>query len=98
MKDKRIKVSVVSYPDRKYLMMRYIDPMTRRHIARSTGTVNRRAAEKAAAKWEAELQEGRYQPDANVSWSAFRERYETDVLPSLAKSTGSMQITPVFQC
>ncbi len=33
----------------------------------------RRDAERAAAKWEAELQEGRYQEPSNISWKEFRE-------------------------
>ena len=45
---------------------------------------------KLAAKWEAELQEGRYQAPCNIGWAAFRERYEDEVLPGLAKKTGAM--------
>lgn len=95
MNNEQIKVSLVSYPDRKFWMMRYVDPVTRRHVARSTKTVNRREAEKIAAKWEAELQDGRYRPDDKVSWEAFRERYESDVAAGLAPKTASM-ISTVF--
>ena len=31
MTDNDIKVLVVKYPDRRFLMMRYIDPITGRH-------------------------------------------------------------------
>jgi integrase len=90
MKDNQIKVLVVAYPDRKFLIMRFTDPMSGRQVARSTGTTNRREAERIAAKWEAELREKRYRPDSRISWQAFREKYETEVLPSLAEKTGSM--------
>ena len=56
-----IKVHVARYGDRKNLMMRYTDLVTAKLVARSTGTTSKREAEKVAAKWEAELQEGRYQ-------------------------------------
>jgi hypothetical protein len=83
-----IKVHVVSY-GRKYLYMRYIDPVTETAVARSTRETRRREAEKVAAKWEAELQEGRYKSPLKVSWVEFRHRYEDEVLPSLAHKTGA---------
>ena len=45
-----IKVYVVKYKDRDNLVMRYVDPLTNKTIARSTGTTKRREAEKVAAK------------------------------------------------
>jgi integrase len=72
---------------RKNLMMRYRDPVTGKRIARSAETTNRKQAEKSAAKWEAELQEGRYKSPLRVTWIEFRHRYEDEVLPSLADNT-----------
>ena len=44
-----IEVKVADYgPNRKYLMMRYTDPVTGERKARSTGTINRREAERVA--------------------------------------------------
>lgn len=85
-----IRVTVVAYADRRFLMMRFVDPNTKKQIARSTGTTVRRDAERLAAKWEAELREGRYQPMTRISWTAFRDRYEVEVLPGLAAKTGTM--------
>lgn len=82
-----LRVTVVKYRDRKYLMMRYQDPVTKKQTARSTGTTDRRQAEREAAKWEAELQEGRYQESNRISWEDFRERYEDEKLSSLADNT-----------
>jgi integrase len=56
-------------------MMYYDDPITGRRISRSTKETTRKAAEKVAAKWEAELHEGRYKPKSNVTWEEFRESY-----------------------
>ncbi len=85
-----INVVVVRYGDRKYLMMRYKDPVTGKQIARSTGTTNRKKAERTAAKWESELREGRYAPNSNITWEAFRDRVEDEVLPGLAKNTSNL--------
>ena len=81
--NEEIKVHVVDY-NRTNLYMRYVDPLTGKHIARSTGTKKKSEAIKVAAKWEAELQEGRYKSPSKVTWEEFTERYESEVLPSLA--------------
>jgi integrase len=73
--------------------MRYTDPVTGKRHSRSTDAKTRREAERAAAKWEAELQEGRYQTSSNISWQEFRERYEGEKLASLAKSTADSAAT-----
>jgi len=82
-----IKVHVVDY-GRPSLYMRYKDPLTGKQSTKSTGTSNRKEAAKIAAKWEAELQEGRYKSPAKISWVEFKHRYEDEVVPSLAKRTG----------
>ncbi len=78
---------MIAYPDRKHLVLRYMDPITEKQYTRSAHTANRREAERAAAKWEAELQEGRYQPRCKLTWQEFRERYETEKLASLSWRT-----------
>ena len=55
--DSSINVHVADY-GRKSLYMRYQHPVTGRQITRSTGTKKKREAERAAAKWEAELRAG----------------------------------------
>jgi hypothetical protein len=55
-----INVAVVKYRDRKNLLLAYTDPRSGKRVTRSAGTSNRRAAERAAAKMEEELREGRY--------------------------------------
>ena len=80
---------MIAYPDRKHLVLRYLDPITEKQYTRSARTANRREAERAAAKWEAELQEGRYQPRCKLTWQEFRERYEKEKLSSLSWRTTS---------
>src|SRR5262245_10263340 len=87
MSSDQIKVSVIARRDRKFLVMRYIDPVTDKPKARSTKTTNRREAERVAAKWEAELQEGRYHAPCQISWEEFRERHDKEKLSSLSSRT-----------
>ncbi|MBA3483728.1 MAG: phage integrase N-terminal SAM-like domain-containing protein [Pirellulales bacterium] len=82
-----IKVHVIKYPDRDNLMMRYRCPDSGKHIARSTRATNQRKAEREAAKWEAELREGRYQKPSRMTWQDFRREFERDVLDGLKEST-----------
>ena len=82
-----IKVHVVRYPDRSKLMMRYRCPDTGKQIARSTRTVKQREAERAAAKWEAEVREGRYQKASKMTWEAFRSEFDRNVLSGLRETT-----------
>jgi len=88
-----IKVYVAAFGDRAHYQMQYRDPTTGKLKTRSTGierTGRKReqeAAQREAAKWEAELQEGRYHAPNRVTWEGFRERYEAEVLPSLAAKT-----------
>ena len=81
-----INVHVVDY-GRRSLYMRFLDPVTGKHVTRSTGTKRRRDAERAAAKWEAELREGRSRTRSKTTWQEFRERIDKDYLPPLAKKS-----------
>jgi len=86
-----IRVHVVDR-GRKFLAMRFVDPLTGRKVERSTGVkagskAQRRKADKVAAVWEAELRDGRYQQPSKVTWAAFRERYEDEVVGGLADRT-----------
>ncbi|MBA3480324.1 MAG: phage integrase N-terminal SAM-like domain-containing protein, partial [Pirellulales bacterium] len=84
-----IKVHVVKYPDRANLVMRYVDPDSGRQVQRSTGTTNERDANRAAAKWEAELREGRYARRQRITWQEFRDQYEANVLDGLKATTAA---------
>jgi hypothetical protein len=81
-----IKVHVVNY-GRKNFYMRYLDSVTGKQVPRSTGTSKRKEADRVAAKWEHDLQEGRYQSPSKIGWAEFRIQYEDEVLPGLAEKT-----------
>lgn len=85
-----ITVHVMKYGDRPSLVMYYFDPMTGKRITRSTGTGRKKDADKAAGAWQAELRAGKYQPISNITWEAFRDRYESEVAPGMAECTGRM--------
>ena len=89
----RVKVCVVEFGDRRHFQMRWSDPITGRKKTKSTGVErsgrvkDRREAERVAAKFEAELREGRYHSPLKTTWVEFRERYEAEKLASLALGT-----------
>lgn len=89
-----IKVHVVDF-GRSNLYMRYKDPETGRHHARSTGKKTQKEAEREAGIWEAELRAGRYKPDGRIPWAVFRERYTTQHAASL-KPAASRRIEGVL--
>lgn len=89
-----IKVHVLD-KGRSKLYMRYKDPLTGKDVTRSTGTTNPTEAMKAAAKWEAELQEGRYKSPLKVTWEEFRDRYESEAVRELADKTAE-RVSLVF--
>jgi len=82
-----IRVHVVTYPDRRNLVMRYTDPNSGKLVQRSAGTASQKEAHKRAAKWEAELQEGRYHHPSRLTWDGFRKRHEDEAQPGMASST-----------
>jgi hypothetical protein len=84
-----IRVYVVKYPDRKMLAMRYRDPVTGKQVARSTGETRRKEADRVAAKWEAELREGRYASPSKTTWADLVDRYSAEKLAGLSHGTNS---------
>lgn len=89
-----IRVHVVSFKSR-YLYMRYRDPRTGRMVTRSTKCHRRKDALKAAGVWQDELRNGKFKPASKITWTEFRKRYEAEVLPGLADTTG-LKIIGVF--
>ena len=80
-------VRVVKYNDRKNYLLIYVDPRSGKRVTRSARTSNRREAEREAAKREAELRQGIYATSNNITWEAFRERYERQVEQEQAPKT-----------
>jgi len=96
-----VKVKVVEFGNRKYYQMQFRDPMTGRKVTRSTRVErtgrkqDRIKAERVAAKFEAELREGRYREPSKVTWAEFRQRYEDEVLTGLAEAT-DLKVSGIF--
>jgi len=88
------KVYVVSHPGYRNYRLRWRDSGTGKWVYKSSGVIDdgrkksRLAAEKVAAQLEADLNAGRYQGRRGITWADFRQRYESEVLPGLARNTG----------
>ena len=91
----KIHVHVVKYPDCTNLSLRYRDPATGRQVRKSSGTASKAEARRLAHAWEADLNAGRDQGRHATTWERFRERYEDEIVPSLADRTGG-KISTVF--
>lgn len=72
---------------KRYWQLYYIDPTTENRVWRSARTTDRREAERAAARWEAELVAGIAPQTDRVTWGAFRDRFESEHLSSVADKT-----------
>ncbi len=92
--DNEIRVSVVRFPKRTNLMLRFIDPVTKKQVHKSAGTSKAGEAQKAAGKWEDELRSGKY-CGSKITWADFRRRYEDEVLASLAAAT-DRKVSAIF--
>ena len=82
-----VRVSVASYGEGRNLMMTYFDPISGKKVPKSSGTTDRREAERQAAVWQDELNTGRYQAPSKLPWTEFRKRYEEEKLATLADRT-----------
>src|SRR4029434_2386040 len=69
------------------------DPLTGQRKSRSTKQTTEREARKAAAKWEAELQEGRYKPKSNVTWDEFRDLFVQEHVGDAPDATVAAYVT-----
>lgn len=72
---------------KRYWQLYYEDPVTEERHWRSARTTDRRTAERAAARWEADLAAGVTPHLDRLTWSAFRERFEAEHLSGLADKT-----------
>jgi integrase len=83
-----IKVYVID-KGRRYLYLRYVDPVTGKPVEKSAKTTKHAEALKEAGKWQDELRTGRYQKPIHLTWEAFRDYYAANCLPSVAASTAT---------
>ena len=83
-----IKVSIYKRSaESPFYHLQYRDPISGRKRRKSSGCKTKRDAERAAAKWEAELRAGNGQGSSRMSWGEFRRLYEDEALSALAEGT-----------
>ncbi|HEY0982279.1 tyrosine-type recombinase/integrase [Schlesneria sp.] len=75
----KIKVTLVDAKKRRYILARWIDPISRKPKSRSTGVTTMREAERFAAKLELELNAGEFVDDTFALWQTLRSRYLEEV-------------------
>ena len=91
-KKNNTKVTVVAFGDRTHYQLQWTDPKTGKKRTESSGIENdgkaksRAAAERLAGDKEKQLRAQREDLE-DVTWEKFRDRYETEVLTSLADKT-----------
>ena len=81
-----IRVLVRSKGGGRPLLLYYVDPQSGREVSKSADTTDKRQAERAASRWEAELLEHRGAD--GTSWDWFVERFENEHLSALPAKTG----------
>jgi integrase len=87
MSEKRIVVWCQHFGDRPYLMLQWHDPETGKRKSRSAETNNPLDAETARADLEYELNNGLHKEASRMSWEAFRELFEAEVLAGRRENT-----------
>ena len=96
-----VKVYVVRFGDRPNFVLQYRDPITQKlrtkttNIPASSLSRDRRAAERLAGELQTQLANGSAALPSKLTWEEFRNRYEAEVVPGLAKRTGQ-KIQGVF--
>jgi integrase len=91
----QIRVCVVRFDDRKTFQLQWKDPFTGKKRTQTTdipttsGKRGRADAGRLAGELEKQLRDESGVFPGRVSWDSFRQRYEDEVVPSLAKQTGS---------
>jgi integrase len=96
----RVKVWVVEIGNRPNYQLQWRDPITQRIRTKATniprgGARNKSAAERMAGEFETQLMTGAGGVPSRLRWEEFRERYEKEVVPGLAKRTAE-KVATVF--
>src|SRR5437899_6748250 len=87
------KVKVTPRSGSRNLVLRFVNPATGKVEQRSTGTSNKKEAQRKAGELRIQLAHGRYVRDSATSWEDFRERYDVEVLAGLAAMTAKKATT-----
>lgn len=96
----RVKVWVVEIGSRPNYQLQWRDPVTQKIRTKATtiprgGARNKSAAERLAGEFETQLMGGAGGVPSRLRWEEFRDRYEKEVVPGLAKRTAE-KVATVF--
>jgi integrase len=83
----RVNVTVRKRPDTGYYQLRAISPLNGKELRRSAKTTSLKEAMKAAAAWEAELEQGIY--TRRMTWEQLAVRFADEYLPRLKTNSRS---------
>jgi integrase len=83
MSEGRVNVWVQRFPDRRNLMLQWIDPETGKRKTKSADTDDPEKAERARSDLEYELNHGKYQEASKLDWERFRQMFEEEYLTGL---------------
>jgi len=82
-----VRVHVIERSRARFLQLVYREPRTGRKITRSSGTTNRRDAERAAARWEDELNSQQVSADGSIAFGHFVDLLDERHLKGLRPKT-----------
>jgi integrase len=97
---KKLRVRVVEFGNRNNYQLQWNDLITGRKKTKDSGVARggakaRKDAERAAGDLEKDLRNGLVLASQDITWLEFRQRYEQEVLPSLADGT-ARRVDSVF--
>jgi integrase len=85
--EKRTKVWLQDYGDRRWLLLQWLDPTTGKRKTRSTKTREKAEAEKMRRDLEYEINHGMHTEASRMSWVSFRRLFESEYLPGTRWNT-----------
>lgn len=89
----RLKIALTRRAGSRNFVIRFLNPATGKFEQKSTGTTNKKEAQRILGELRSELSKGRYQRPSETDWDDFRERYEAEELAGLAPMTAKKATT-----
>jgi integrase len=87
------KIALTRRAGSRNFVIRFLNPATGKFEQKSTGTTNKKEAQRILGELRSELSKGRYQRASGTSWDEFRERDETEELAGKAPMTAKKATT-----
>jgi integrase len=87
MAEKRTRVWIQRFKDRRSLVLQWIDPDTGKRKSKSAETADPEKAKEKRADLESDLNHGRHKETSRMSWERFRKAFEDEYLPGCRPDT-----------